>query len=367
MSAALVDQLLPDLGENGVLGLGEPTHGSANAFTWKFSIIHELARRGLLAALAFEESYAVGLEVDRALRAGTEIDAAWDHGSSLWNTSTIRSGLRELTSITGRQPEEGRARFLGIDISKPDVAARALVGHGIDVPVLRALADRADLGLRGAGELERTCLLLEADGDERTAALARQLRRYADAYLAAPDLARLHRRDTHMAHTLLENLPERGITVVWAHNEHLARTLDNFGGPAMGHVLHQALGARYHPVGVLCGDGECRAADPSTGSDDYAAVTLPPVRPQTTDHALRILGSAYVSTEEFMHPGPRRFIGWKVDTSLFAEEAAMARTFEVDRPSTDFAALAYLPVSTADVTAEPRHASRSHAARSQLS
>lgn len=354
MSASLVDQLLPALGDNGVLGLGEPTHGSANAFAWKFGIIHELARRGLLGALAVEESYAVGLGVDDALCDNGDVDAAWDRGSSIWNTVTIRSGLRDLQALNMRLPQDRRARFLGIDISKPYLAARALLEAGHEARVLRAVAERSELGSDGLAVLETTCQGIEADGGNREVALARQLRRYADAYLSEPDLARLHRRDIHMAQALLENLPARGITVVWAHNEHLARSPGTFGGPAMGHVLRQALGERYYPVGVLCGEGDCRAVDPSTGRDDYTAVPLPLIRAGTTEGALRALGTSLVTSEEFTHPGPRRFIGWKVDTSLFAHPSAAVATFEVDRPSTDFAALAFLPESTADVTARSR-------------
>ncbi|MGP9537387.1 erythromycin esterase family protein [Brachybacterium sp. AOP43-C2-M15] len=395
MSAALVDQLLPVLGEDGVLGLGEPTHGSANAFAWKFGIIHELARRGLLGALAFEESFTVGLRVDAVLRGDRELgtargaatggdlhladdldtawdlgtdgdlDAAWDLGSSIWDTETIRAGMRELRVLTGQQPRERRTRFVGIDISKPYRTARALHGLGHRTPELRVVAERVVLDQGQVLALGTTCRRIESAAEEPAASLARNLRRHADAYLAAPDLSRLHRRDLHMARTLLENLPARGITVVWAHNEHLARNPDGFGGPAMGHVLRQELGARYHPVGVLCGEGTCRAVDPSIGGDgtgEYTSVPLPPARPGSTEHALRaprdgvsiggdaIDGASVVTAEEFTHPGPRRFLGWRIDTSLFADPYAVRETFEVDRPSSDFAALAYLPESIADVS-----------------
>lgn len=118
----------------------------------------------------------------------------------------------------------------------------------------------------------------------------------------------------------------------------------------MGHVLQEALGPRYVPVGLLCGAGECRAVDPSIGSDVYAAVPLPPAHADTTDEALRELGRPFVTSEEFTHPGPRRCIGWQVDSSLFTNPQAARDTFEVPRPSSDFAALAILPRSTADVT-----------------
>lgn len=353
MSAALLDQLLPSLGENGVLGLGEPTHGSANAFAWKLELIHELARRGLLATLAFEESFTVGLEVDAVLREGGDLGLAWAKGSSIWRTETILQGLRTLQQISATLPVAHRPRFLGVDVSKPYRTARALLEAGHEAPLLRAVAERSPLSIADAEDLDLLCRSLEDHTDQTAAALARNLRRYADAYLAAPDLSRLHRRDVHMAQTLLENLPEQRITVLWAHNEHLARNPEGWGGPTMGHVLAQSLGDGYHPVGVLCGEGECRAVDPSTGSDDYTAVPLPPLRPGTTDAALRELGRTLVRGEEFEHPGPRRFIGWQIDTSLFTDARAVADTFEVARPSSDFAALAFLPESTADVGWEP--------------
>ena len=255
--------------------------------------------------LAFEESFTVGLEVDAALRGDGDFDAAWDLGSSIWSTATIRAGLRALQEIIVQLSPEQRPGFLGLDISKPYRTARALRERGHDAPVLRAIADRGALDADSVAQLETLCRSLEADGEPTTAALARNLRRHVDAYLAAPDLSRLHRRDTHMARTLLESLPERGITVVWAHNEHLARNSEGWGGPTMGHVLHEAL---------------------------------------------RELGRPFVTSEEFTHPGPRRFIGWQVDSSLFANPQAVRDTFEVPRPSSDFAALAFLPRSTADVT-----------------
>lgn len=374
MSSDVVDQLLPLLTEGGVLGLGEPTHGSANAFAWKFGIIHELARRGLLAALAFEESFSVGLQVDAALRSDDrpfssgKLDAAWDMASSLWNTPTIRAGLGGLQDLNRTRPHRQRVRFLGVDVSKPYRTARALCGLGHGTPELRVVAARGQLDQTGLADLERTCRALESEaepeedvasksGRERgtegqTAALARNLRRHADAYLMAPDLSRLHRRDTHMASTLLETLPAHGLTVLWAHNEHLAMNPDSFGGPAMGHVLREALGSRYQSVGVLCGGGAARAVDPSTGSEQYAAVALPPLRPGTTDHALRALGVPFVRTDEFVHPGPRRFLGWQIDTSLFADVRAVRETFEVERPTSDFTALAFLPESTPDRTSD---------------
>jgi erythromycin esterase len=356
MRDACLDRILPLLGEDGVLGLGEPTHGSANAFAWKLGIIQELARRGLLAAFALEDSFIAGQHLEAALHGRGDLDEALAIGSSIWRTETIRDGLRQLTVIIAEArsvggPSAPTPRVLGIDVRAPQRTARALLDLGHDEPLLHAIADRADLESHEVEALEQLSARLERSPDEECAALARNLGRHIDAYLLDSDLGRLHRRDTHMAHTLLEQLPARGITVVWAHNEHIARNPDNFGGPSMGAVLHGALGARYVPVGVMCGEGEARAVDHSTGEDGYRAVALPPLRPGTTDAALHALGTPFVTRVEFDHPGPRRFLGWRIDTSLFDDPDAVRTSFEVERPSSDFEALVMLPNSTADVTA----------------
>lgn len=345
-----LDQLLPLLGEDAVLGLGEPTHGSVNAFAWKFGVLQELALRGLLAAFAMEDSFVAGQQLDRVLRDGAEVDEHLAAGSSLWRTAGIRDGLHGLAEITSAALPEQRPCGVGIDISAPHRTARALLDLGYDVPLLHDVICRRCLGPVAVAELDDLCGRLEVDVDEQSADLARNLRRHIDAYLSAPDLERLHRRDTHMADTLLEQLPERGVTVVWAHNEHVARNPDNWGGPSMGAVLAKELGRRYVPIGVMCGAGEARAVDPSSGDDGYRAVPLPPLREGTTDAALLDLGSPFVTAEEFAHPGPRRFLGWKIDTSLFDDSVAVRETFEVERPSSDFDALVVLPNSIADVS-----------------
>lgn len=344
----VLDRILAELPGDVVIALGEPTHGSANVSAWKFAIIHELAQRGLLATLAFEDPYVAGLEIDAALRSDGDMDAAWDGGSSIWDTITIRAGMRELQKINTARPHEDRVSFLGFDIRRPRQAAAMLVEKGYREHVLIAMSKGEELSAEELDVITALCRRIADVSSGTEAAVADQLRRHVDAYLTEPDLGGLHRRDTHMAEVLLDNLPATGLTIVWAHNEHVARNPDNFGGPSMGKVLHEVLGDRYFPVGILCGDGECRAVDPASGLDEYRSVPLPPVRSHTTEAALLSGGCNFVTGAEFSHPGPRRFIGWRVDTQLFD---TAPEEFEVGRPSSDFSALAYLPTSEADSTA----------------
>lgn len=148
-----------------------------------------------------------------------------------------------------------------------------------------------------------------------------------------------------MAATLLEQRPTDGLTVVWAHNEHVAINPDFFGGPAMGQVLADELGAGYAALGILCGEGACRAVDPSTGEDDLRAVPLPPVLPGSTEAALAARADSFVLTTEFSHPVPRRFLGWKIDSSAPVTERG---DVDIARPASDFTAIVHLPESIAD-------------------
>ncbi len=334
----------------GVLGLGEPTHGTAEAFAWKWEVILDLARRGVLTSLAWELEHSIGQEVDRVLREGGDVTVPWATSGRLWDTATIVSGLRALQRHNLSVPPDRRVCFVGVDIRRPHLAARALADRGIDPPVVRALAAQQELSEHDKHEAIALGARLGEGDDPVAAALGRQLARYVDAYELEPDLARLHRRDVHMASTLLEHLPADGLTVLWAHNEHIATSPDFFGGPSLGQVLSDRLGARYAGVGILCGPGRCRAVDPSSGPE-YTDVELPPLGARCTEHALARAGSPLVLTDRFAHPGPRRFVGWRVDTAHRADETC----WTIERPAADFAALAYLPRSSADV-ARPRAA-----------
>lgn len=346
MTAEHVDRLLALVGPDGVIGLGEPTHGSANAFTWKLDVVIELTARGLLGAVALEDSAVVGLAVDRALRDRGDVAVAWRDASSIWRTRAILDGLTRWQAVVRTVPAPARPRFLGIDVKRPDLAAGVLLDAGLRGEGLELLRQRAELGETWIDEVQRVCESVPPNAAQPVLIAARQLLRHIDIYLREPDLQGLHRRDAHMAQTLIEGLPSRGLTVLWAHNEHVARNPDNFGGPSTGHVLRERLGKRYAAVGILCGEGTCRAVDPSAGDDGYRAVALPRARPGTTEVALAATGETFVTSAAFAHPGPRRFIGWKVDSSL-SGQAARA-TFELNRPSTDFDALVHLPESVAD-------------------
>lgn len=347
-----VDRLLGLVPENGVLGLGEPTHGSANVSEWKMAVLAELSGRGALGVLAFEDSTLTGAHVDRVLPGGAEcaehLTDAWAEASSLWRTRAVVTGMERLARIAATGSAH-HFRFLGLDCHGGRRAARRLVDLGASGGLIERLARGDALTRSDAESLVEECRRLERASTERHE-LARHVRQYAEVYLIDPGEERLVLRDRFMAQELLARGPEHGVTVVWAHNEHVARNEIGWAGPVMGAWLADALGRSYVAVGVLCGEGTARAVDPASENDDYRAVALPSVRPEHTESALAALGQNLVRGDELAHPRPRRFFGWSIDSRMVRAEPG---SFDLARPSTDFDLLRWFPSSTADETWVP--------------
>nr|WP_232337752.1 erythromycin esterase family protein [Deinococcus arboris] len=138
-----------------VLGLGEPTHGSAEAFTWKGQVLLSLAQTGRLRVLAWECGFASGRRLDAALRGHSQeplASALRAQGFWCWNTEEILAGLRDLQSWNAAQPPAERVRFVGVDVQPPHVGVQLLVDAGHEAPVLRELCLRIPLNCSTAGK-----------------------------------------------------------------------------------------------------------------------------------------------------------------------------------------------------------------------
>lgn len=233
-----VDRLLGLVPENGVLGLGEPTHGSANVSEWKMAVLAELSGRGVLGALAFEDSMLTGAHVDRVLPGGAEcaehLTDAWAEASSLWRTRVVVTGMERLARIAATGSAH-HFRFLGLDCHGGRRAAERLVELGVSEGLIERLARGDALTRSEAESLLEECRRPEYASTERHE-LARHVRQYAEVYLIDPGEERLVLRDRFMAEELMARRPEHGVTVVWAHNEHLARSSAGGGRAGLGSV-----------------------------------------------------------------------------------------------------------------------------------
>lgn len=345
--------LLPAFGSARVLGLGEPTHGTREAFQLKHRLIRFLAERGELRVLAFECGYSAAESINAYVLEGRgdPRQALKAQGYWCWQTEEILALLLWLRRHNAQAAPGRRVAFQGIDVQvtgNANARLRAFLTAAFPAGQALSLLVRLQEGQIGAGTLEAAeavrairalepvlpTLSLQAD--------ARNIWRYLDAYLNPENAEGLGRRDRYMAETLLETLPSVGLTAVWAHNEHVAANPDFFGSPALGWHLRQHLGEAYLALGMLFEQGEFQAkawkvpGRPITAfsvgetPEEYAERQFSGQSPGIFD----LRGAAC----EVRAAAPRRFLGM-----LFDEEAAQKASHEflVARPLADFDLLAW--------------------------
>lgn len=350
-SARTLQLLLARLDGVQVLGLGEPTHGTSEAFRWKSEVIRALAQTGRLRVLAWEGGFVPGRLLNEAVVFGRGDLGAALHALRLWPWQT-REVLDVLTWLRGwnlARPEGERVRFVGVDVQDPHGGVRELIEAGHGHPALTALTQRGQVQA-GSTQASELLAILEAVEQSETQAplrtLARNACRFVDAYLLEADHARLGLRDRFMAETLLEEaLEPGGLTVFWAHNEHVAVNPDFHGAPAAGWALRERLGAAYLAAGVLMGEGTFRARDLDAPERPPPLTTLPIGLPAA--HQSEALfagrGDTLHDTRGHPHPGPRRFLG----THYGVRQAqAEPHTFELARPLSDFDLVMFLERTT---------------------
>lgn len=330
-----------------VLGLGEPTHGTSEAFRWKGAVIRALAQAGRLRVLAWEGGFVPGRLLNEAVVFGRGDLEAGLRALRLWPWQT-REVLDVLTWLRGwnlAQPVGERVRFVGVDVQDPHGGVRELLEAGHGHPALTALTERGQLQAGSPQARELLAVLEEAERRETPGplrSLTRNAHRFVDAYLLEADHARLGLRDRYMAETLLEEaLDARGLTVFWAHNEHVAVNPDFHGDPAAGWVSREELGTKYLAVGLLMGEGTFRARDLDAAQRPPPLAALPIGLPAGHHSEALFVGRGDVlhDTRGHPHPGPRRFLG----TQYSARRAqAEPRTFELARPLSDFDLVLFL-------------------------
>jgi len=334
-----------------VLGLGEPTHGTAEAFRWKDKAIRALTEVGRLRVLAWECGFVTGCLLDQAVRFEKgDVEAAlraqrfW-----CWETQEILGTLIWLRTWNLARPEPDRVRFVGVDVQQPYQGLRELRAAGHP----RALDYLTEQGRIEAGSEEARELLAvlreveQTEPDRARRALARNARRHVDTYLLEANYARLGLRDHCMAETLLEEaLEDSGLTVFWAHNEHVAVNPDFHSAPAAGWFLRERLGAAYLAVGMLLGEGHFRTRnmDAPDHSKPIAALPVGPPSPQHSEALFLGRGDGLYDSRDHPHPGPRRFLGGQYGVEWSREEP---HVFEMARPLSDFDLILFQERTTA--------------------
>lgn len=359
-----------------VIGLGEATHGTREAFQLKHRLIRALAEGAGLRTLAFECGLVAGRLIDDYVRLGRGAarEALAQQGYWCWENSEVLALIEWLHEHNVPLPPSERIAFVGVDVQKvepglPELLAALERGAEAREP---PLGDRAPDPTESsdaiwvvrqllAGELARGApaaapavrLLFSAAHRLATPelrALCRNTARYVDTYLN-PERGEngLAVRDEYLAATLLETLAERpGLTVVWAHNEHVAVNPDFFGTRAMGHHLREALGEQYLALGMLFGEGSFLAR--SWGERGTNRVVEFRVGRAGEGHVERCFAGRapglYASASLPASAGARyrRFLGNLYDHGVDEQHPD---AFRIERPLSDFDLVAWLPEATA--------------------
>lgn len=370
-----LDDLAPFLelaATRSVIGLGEATHGTREAFQLKHRLIRALAEQGGLTTIAFECGLAAGRLIDDYVRLGhgTAREALAQQGYWCWENHEVLALIEWLKEHNAPLPLSERVAFMGVDVQKvepglpellaalehdtygqePDPSDRTPAQHESSdaIQVLRQLS--AGQLARGAPEAAPAVrALLEAApylATPELRALCRNAARYVDTYLNPERANGLAVRDEYLAATALETLAERpGLIAVWAHNEHVAVNPDFFGTRAMGHHLREALGAGYLALGMLFSEGSFLARSWEAREVSEFSVGLAGeshVERSFTGLPLGLYGGAHLPVS----PGARhrRFVGMLYDHGVDAEHPD---AFRIERPLSDFDVVAWLPETTA--------------------
>ncbi len=358
-----------------VIGLGESTHGTREAFQLKHRLIRALAEQRGLRTVAFECGFAAGRLVDGYVRwgLGSAREALGQQGYWCWENLEVLELIEWLRKHNSELPSDERIAFVGIDVQKVESGLSELLAafdRGVYGPEQDPAADGpgAQILLDAAGVIRSLMAGKLEAGDPEAApavrtlfeaaprlpepgltALCRNVARYIDTYLNTEREDGLAVRDEYLAATVLEVLAESpGLMVIWAHNEHVAVNPDFFGTRAMGHHLREALGETYLAVGMLFGAGaflarswgerssnrvdEFRVGRAGEGHVEHCFLAKP----------FGLYGSTMIQTAAGAQY--RRYLGSLYDPKVDAEHPD---AFRIERPLTDFDLLAWLPVTHA--------------------
>jgi erythromycin esterase len=288
-----------------VVGMGEPTHGTREAFEFKHRLFEFLVREMGFRALAFEASQSAAEHVvDPYVQGGAgdpeEVVAslgligAWEE---------VRDLVVWMRSYNQTVPEAERVHFAGIDVQYNDDARRVVLeslGHVAPerlaqtdslfrVPVdslvyVPFLSPLDTLGAQGALEWSAPALagyrelyrFVEANRESfserasenevaRLLRHARLLARFAHSYgylSTRPDSTSLL-RDRYMADHVQEivNRTPGGRVAVWAHNLHVAADSSVWNAYPLGRLLREAYGLGYYAIAGALGGGTFVACD----------------------------------------------------------------------------------------------------------
>jgi erythromycin esterase len=306
------------VGDARIVSLGEATHGTREFFQMKHRVLRFLVERMGFTAFAIEATWPEANRLDRYVRTGEGDPAVLLSGLYFWTWNTDEV-LQMIQWMRQRNATGGSAGFYGFDMQSPGMAidnVKKFVAS-VDERALAEVVQHLECLARYANDpggrsptpgyaaqpldYRNTCLQdLRWVQDTLTARrTGYESASSPEAWARAVQSARVavqfeemssnrRSRDLAMADNvkwLLEQMPDGGKIVLWAHNGHVSTSASRNG---MGAALRQMFGQQMVVMGFSFGQGTFNAV----GSTGTAYTTL---------GAHTIGAPAYDSYEEYFH------------------------------------------------------------------
>jgi erythromycin esterase len=296
-----------------VIGIGEPTHGTAEVFRLKHRLIRRLVEVGRVRHLILEASVGEGADLDDYVAGRRDdLDAILGH-LPLWmfQVSEFADLLRWLRAhndtasqavrvygMEAQYADRSARRALaylrthdaagatslrdafGAERVASDTASAALFAHlyGTLSDTTLTAYQTLFLGLRAAMDTRRDAYVAasgaQAFVDARRHVTA--IGQFTSLALLEHAAARAQLRDYVMAVNVADivaGAPAADRVVVWAHNEHVWKREGNGGYDVLGRQLARWFGPVYYAIGFDFGSGAYRAPGPSTWIHEVGAPT----------------------------------------------------------------------------------------------
>ena len=312
-SARALDPLLHAVRDARIIGLGEPTHGTAEVFRLKHQVIRRLVESGRVRHLVLEASVGEGADFDDYV-AGRRDDLEVLLGNlPLWmfKATEFAELLRWLRAYnrTATTP----VRVYGMEAQYADRSARHALAYLNTVdPALtsrlrmafgaaRVATDTASasdfahlyaplsdstfaayqglfLGLRSAFDQRQPEFVKATSAVAFTAARRHvtAIGQFTSLALLEHSRARAQLRDYVMAINVAGIVASAGAeerVVVWGHNEHVGKREGNGGYDVLGRQLDRWYGPAYYVIGFDFGAGAYRAPGPDSWVHEVGAPT----------------------------------------------------------------------------------------------
>ncbi len=287
------------LSDRKVVGLGEANHGTGDFYSYRAKLALELARKGKLRSILFEND-AIGMLAIEDYVMGADVDIGKSVAALRFWITDIQENLAflaEVRAYNARSAAADKLHVLGIDAQRVEPPVQFLLAHR---PELQISDREANLLTQVAPAHGVAFTKLSFDDRDLLSALVQRLSAVDDgpmdltspaarASIAARSIAyqlgylgqfgSVRQRDQAMAEIAAHIIEMNGSrqAALWAHDYHIARQASG-ADKSLGQFFADKFGDGYYPIAFLSYSGAGRAWDPAgkIGVIPHQLVAPPP-------------------------------------------------------------------------------------------